>query len=81
VFRQGSVAGAVWDRGTTWDRGKGYMLLNSCTHNREPIAWELVTRQLGNLAWLKKSTRDIPEASGTFQELVQACIQAKQTQM
>ena len=32
----------------------------------EPIARELVTRQLGNLAWLKKSTRDIPEASGTF---------------
>jgi hypothetical protein len=22
-----------WDRGTTWDMGKGYMLLCSCTHN------------------------------------------------
>ena len=33
MFRQGSVAGSVWDRGTTWDRGKGYVLLYSCTHN------------------------------------------------
>ena len=27
------------------------------------------------------STKDIPEASGTFQELVKACIQAKQARM
>ena len=47
----------------------------------ELIARELVTRQLSNPAWLKKSTRDIPEASGTFQKLVQACIQAKQARM
>jgi hypothetical protein len=30
----GSVAGSVWDRGTTWDRGKGYVLLYSCTHSK-----------------------------------------------
>jgi hypothetical protein len=38
VFRQGSVAEAVWDRGTTWDRGKGYMLLNSRTYRHGPRA-------------------------------------------
>jgi hypothetical protein len=45
------------------------------------MAWELVTRQFGNPTWLEKSTRDLPEASGTSQELVQACIQVRQAQM
>src|SRR5580692_11384525 len=47
----------------------------------EPMARELVTRQLSNPAWLGKSMRNLPEASGTSQELVQACIQARQARM
>ena len=34
VFRQESISGSVWDRGTTLDKGKGYILLYSCTHSQ-----------------------------------------------
>jgi hypothetical protein len=49
VFQLGSVAGVVWDRGTTWDREKGYMLLNNCTHNR-------ITIQIRKLKFIQNVT-------------------------
>jgi hypothetical protein len=37
VFQQGSIAGSVWDKGTTLDRGKGYILLYSCTYTGDSL--------------------------------------------
>ena len=45
------------------------------------MAQELVTQQLSNPTQLKKSTRGLPEVSGTSKELVQACIQVRQAQI